>query len=191
MDFSATYLIAVPITTFCYGKSYTFSYSDLCFGILEVHYIFRLYHVWHGTGIWNKFFSVMVLIWCFRDKKFIVDYVFCEIFCSLFFWLFPLVEILFFAIFHISIIAFLFIVFILVVPWFLFLDSPTTVFLGMSGFFTVMTFWYVFTFSMPALFLLVHVPPTSRAGNLVLVFYIEGFFIFSWSSWSWLFVHLV
>ena len=50
---------------------------------------------------------------------------------------------------------------------------------------------YVCNLFMPAVFFLVLVYPAIHAGTLVLDFYIDGFFIFFWSSWSWLFVHLV
>ena len=133
----------------------------------------------------------MFLVWCFRHKKFIVDYVFCDVFCILFFRLFLLVVILFFVIVHFVIIAFLLFILVLVDICFFFPEYLPTIFLDISRFVAVFTFWYVRTFFIPVVFFLVTIFPESRAGTLVLGFYIEVFSIFYWSSWSWLFVHLV
>ena len=70
-------------------------------------------------------------------------------------------------------------------------DSLPTVFLEMSRFFTVMKSWYLHTFFVTEVLSLVSVSPASCAGTLVLVFYVEGFLIFSWISWYWLFVRSV
>ena len=86
---------------------------------------------------------------------------------------------------------FIFIHFILVVPWFFFPGFIATVFLDVYGFVTVVIFCYVCTFHMPKVLWIVPLFPISCAGTLVLRFYGMGFFIFSWHFWSWLFVHLV
>ena len=174
MEFPATSMIAVPITKFFFGKCSTVSFSGSCFGVLEVwHVFFRFYYLWCSTQIHNKFFSVRVLFLRFCDKQFVVDYIFCDVVCRLFFGLFLPVEIYFFVIGHVSIITFLLIIFVLVVPWFFIVDNIVSVFLGVSGFVTVVTFWCVCTFSVPAVLWLVPIFPASRAGTLVLGFYVH------------------
>ena len=130
--------------------------------------------MWHGTGIRDNYFPVMLLVWCFRNKYFVVAYVFYDVVCR-FFRLFLLVSIFFFVVVHFAIIAFLLVVFVLVVLWFFFPNSLPEVFLYIYGFVAVMTFWYVFTFFMPELFSLVPVYPARCAGTLILGFYVERF----------------
>ena len=60
--------------------------------------------------------------------------------------LFLLVAILFFVVVRFSIIAFLLIILVLVVPLFFFISYLVSVFVEMSGFYTVIKFWYVCTF---------------------------------------------
>ena len=84
---------------------------------------------------------------------------------------------------HFTIVAFLLVIFLLVDIFLFFLDYLPTVFLYMYGFVVAMKLWCVCTFFIPTVFL-VPVFPVSCAGTLVLVFNVEGFFVFSWSSWS-------
>ena len=173
----------MPIGKFFPGKRSTVSCGDSCFHVLEVrHGFFQVYYMWCDTRIHDKCFAFMLLAWCFINKYFIVDYVFCDVVCILFSRLFLLVAILFFLIVQISIIAFILVIFVLVVLWFFFPDSLPTVFIYMSSFVAVMKFCYVCNLFMPELFSFVTVFPTSRAGTLILEFYVEGFFIFSWKS---------
>ena len=185
-------MIATPIALFLPGKSSTVSYSDSCFIVVEVlHVFFWVYHMWGGIGIHNECFTVMLLVWCFHDKEFIVDYVFCDVVCIFFFRLLPLLATIFFLIFHFAIISFILVILFLVVIQCLFPEYLPTVFLDIFGYFKVMAFWYVFNFFMVGVFSLVTVSSASCTGTLVLIFYIKGLFIFSWSSWFWLFVHSV
>ena len=86
----------MPVATFCPDKCSTVSYSDSCFGVLEIcHVFFKVYHVWIGTGICNTFLAVIVLVWHFRHKQFVIYYIFCDVVCRLFFVLLLLVEFLF------------------------------------------------------------------------------------------------
>ena len=133
----------------------------------------------------------MLLVCYFCDKQFIVDYIFCDIVWWLFFRLFLPVSIFFLVIFHLSIIAFLIVIFVIVALWFFFSRSLPIVFIGMSRFVAVMKFWYVCIFFMPEVVSLVSAFTASCIGTLVLGLYLEGFFIFYWSSWTWLFVRSV
>ena len=160
--------------------------------VLEVCCVFfSVYHMWRGTVIHDKRFTVMVLVWCFCNKYFVVYYVLCDVFCRIFFHLFFACSNPFFVIFHFEIIWFLIVIFVLVVFLFLLPGSLLAVFLDMSGFVTVIPFWYVFTIFMPELFSFVTVFTASCASTLLLGFYVEGFLIFSRSSWFWFFIHLV
>ena len=79
---------------------------------------------------------------------------------------------------HFAMISFPLVMFILVV---ILLFSPgffLAVFLDMSVFVAVMIFWYVYTFFMLSVFYFVTISPTACAGDLVLVFYVEEFFVF-------------
>ena len=133
----------------------------------------------------------MLLVWCFTNEYFVVDYVFYNVVYRLYFLLFLFVAILFFVIFHFAIIAFILVIFVLIVIWFFFPDSITTYFLVMFWLIAVMAFWYIHTLFMTTVLSLVPIFPTSLAGTLILIFYIEGVFIFSWTSCYWLFDHLV
>ena len=85
MEFSVTSLITMPVTTFCPSQSSTVSYVESYFGVLEACTIlFWGFCVWHGTIIRDKCFSVMVLVWFFCDKPFVIDYIFCEVVCIYF-----------------------------------------------------------------------------------------------------------
>ena len=108
--------------------------------------------MWRGTGIRDDFFVVMLLIQCFWNKYFVVDYIFCYVFFRLFFRLFIIVSIFLSVIVHISIIVFVLLIFLIFVPWFFFTDSLLKVFLDMSMFVAVMISLYVHTFFMTALF---------------------------------------
>ena len=148
MEFSVTSMIAIPISTFCSVKSYNISYGDSCFGVIEVcHTFFWVYHVWCGTGIRDKYVSVVLLVWCFCNKQFFVNYIFCDVFCRLFFGLFLLVAILFFFIRNFVIISFLLGTFIPVVCWFSsFFSSDSLSWHGQV--LIIIKFWYVYTLSM-------------------------------------------
>ena len=127
------------------------------------------------TRIRDKCFAVMLLFWCFHDKYFFVNYAFCDMICRFFFGFFLPVKILYFVIVNFEIIFFLLVISGIVVPWFFFPDSLPTVFLDMSRFVAVMKFWYVCTLFMSAVFYHFPVYPSSRAGTLVLGFYVERF----------------
>ena len=99
------------------------------------------FYMWRVIGICNTCFSVMLLVWCIWDKQFVVDYVFCDVVCGLFFCLFLLVAIILFVIVHFAMIAFLLDVFVHVVPLFFFPGFLLTFFLDMSGFVIVMAFY--------------------------------------------------
>ena len=153
MDFSFTYLVSVPVAMFFSGNSYTVSYGDSCFIILEVcHIFFRVYHMWHGNGICHNIFFVMLLVWCLHNKQFVVDYVFCDVVCIFFFLLFLLVKIILLVIFNFGIIEFPLVIFFLVFPIFSFLDYLLTVFLDLSGFIAVIKFCFLCNFFMPEVF---------------------------------------
>ena len=147
--------------------------------------------MWCGTGIRDKDFAIMLLVWCFWNKYFIVDYVFSDIICRFLSRFLIIMEILFFAIIPFSIITFLLFIFVLVVLWFLFPDYFLTVFLEMYRFVVVITFLYVCTFFMLEVFSFVPIFHGSCAGNFVLGFYVKEFFIFSWGFCLWSFVHSV
>ena len=100
-------------------------------------------------------------------------------------------RIILFVIFDFWIIAFIIVIFVLVVPLFFSLDYLLTVFIDLSGFVVVMKYWFVCTCFTPALFSLVPMFTASCASTLVLLLYVKGFVIFSWIYWYWLFVHLV
>ena len=111
-------LIAVPITTFFTFNIFTLSYGDSCFwSFWGLSYFLLILPcvTWH-RNLWY-IFAFTVLIWHFCDKSFVVDYVFCDVVCILFSSLFLLVATHFFVFFHIEIIEFIFIVFVLVVLW--------------------------------------------------------------------------
>ena len=176
IDFPVTPLVAVIAVIFFHSKSPTFSYGDSCFWILEVcHFFFKVYYMWRGTGIRDKCFAAMMLVWRFCDKYFVVYYVLCDVVCRLFFRLFLHVAILFFVIVHFEIIVFLLVIFVFVVLLFFLSDYLPTVFIDMSRFVAAMSFWYIPTFFMPAVFFLVTVFPAWCAGTLVLGFYVDGF----------------
>ena len=124
MEFFFMYPIATPIITCCDDKCTTVSYGDSCFGVLEFHQIiFWVYHVWRGTRIHNKWFTVIVFVWCFCNNQFVVDYIFCDAVCRLSFEWFIIVAFVFLLIGNFSIIAFIIIIFVLFVtlkfvPWF-------------------------------------------------------------------------
>ena len=121
-------LIAAPITTSCDCKSFTVSYGDSCFGVFEFHQIlFWGYHLWRGTDIHKKCFTVIVFVWCFYNRHFVDYYIFCEVVCRLVVALCILVVIMFVLIVIFAIIAFIIIIFVLFVflifvPW-LYCDS--------------------------------------------------------------------
>ena len=135
--------------------------------------------------------SLSWLFWRFCSKYFLVDCIFCDVVCRLFFHLFLLLEIFFFVIGNFKTPIFVFIIFVLLVPWVFFRDHIVAVFLEMSRFVTVMTLWYVRTFYMTSFLWLVPISNASCADTFVLVFCVKGFFIFSWRSWYWFLVHLV
>ena len=122
------------------------------------------------------------LIFC--DKQFVLYYVFFDVVCRFHFRIFLLVEILFFVIGNFVINVFLLVIFMLVVIWFSLSDYLLTVFTNMSGFVTVMTCRYVCTLFMSAVLSIVPESPSSRVVTLVLGFYVEVIFIFSWIYWS-------
>ena len=69
VELSIIYMIAVSIVTIWPGKSSNVSYGDLCLNILEVWYFFFwFYHMWRVTGIFDRCFSLMHLVWCFCDN---------------------------------------------------------------------------------------------------------------------------
>ena len=144
----------------------------IMFGVLEIcHILFQVYHVWRLTVRHDKCFAVIVWVWCFHNKNFIVGYIFCGFVCKFYFGLFLLVAILFFVLVQFLIISFLIIFFVLVLTWYVFLSYIFTVFLEISWFVEVLTFWYVHTFYMPEVLWLVATFPASRACTLVLGFY--------------------
>ena len=121
-------LIAAPITTSCDCKSFTVSYGDSCFGVFEFHQIlFWGYHLWRGTDIRKKCFTVIVFVWYFYNRHFVDYYILCEVVCRLVVALCILVVIMFvligiFAIIAFIIIIFVLFVFLIFVPW-LYCDS--------------------------------------------------------------------
>ena len=147
----------------------------MCLHPWGLSYFCRVYHMWRVTGIQDKFFAVMLLVWSF----------FRWIVCHRlhFMWrclriLFPpfiFVAILFFIIFHFAITSFIFVIFVLVVLWIFSPDYLLTVFIDMSKFVAVTICWYVCTFFMTAVFSLVPVSTSSCTGTLVLRFYVKGF----------------
>ena len=53
----------MAIAMFCAGKSTTLFCCNLCFSVLEVYQVFfRVYHMWCGTRIRDKYFSVVLLV---------------------------------------------------------------------------------------------------------------------------------
>ena len=133
----------------------------------------------------------MLLVWFFHNKPCVVDYVLCGTVCVFFYRLFLIAAILFFVMVHFLIIAFNLVIFVPVVLLFILPDYLLTVFLDISRFVLVMTFWYIHTFCISEIFPLVPVSPASHARILILGFYVERFFISSWIYLSWLFVHSV
>ena len=139
---SVTYLVSVPISMFCPGTSSTVSYGDLCFIILEVRHIFlQFYNMWRGKGICDNIFSVMLLVWCFCNKRFVIDYVLCDFVCIVFLRLFLHVEIILFVSLYFWIMAFLLVIFVLVVPIFSSFILFQPYFLTCLGLFQKLIFW--------------------------------------------------
>ena len=191
MEFSVTSIVSMPISTLLPGKSSTVSYGYSYFSVLEVrHVLFRVYYMWRVTRIRDKCFAVMLLVLFFHDKSFSYITSSMMLFSDYFPPFYPCSNpcIRHFSFFNNWIYSY----YICSCCYFiLLLDSILTVFLDMSGFLSWMTFWYVSTLFMTELFSLVPIFSTSCAGNVLLVFYVKRFFIFSWSSLSWFFVHLV
>ena len=93
--------------------------------------------------------------------------------------LFLLVAILIFVVVHLSIIEFILVIFVIVALLFLLPGYLLEFFIDMSGFVAVIKFCYLHTFFMPAVFYFVPIFPESRAGTLVLRFYVVVFFTLS------------
>ena len=57
------FLVTVPISTCFPRKSYTVSYGESCFIVLDVcYFFFQVYHMYPGTVIHDKFLAVMLLV---------------------------------------------------------------------------------------------------------------------------------
>ena len=130
----------------------------------------------------------MLLVWCFCNKYFIVDQVFSDVVCILFFRFLLIIAILFFVIIWFAIITFLLVILVLVFLCSFFPEYFPEVSLEMSRFVAVMTLWYICTYFMPALFSFVPLFPASCAGTFIFRFYIKWLFIFSWGFCFLLFV---
>ena len=162
------YLIDVPTTTFTPDKCSNVSYSDTCFGFLEVCQNFlKVYHVWYGTGIRNTCFSIMLLFLRLHDKQFIVDYIFCDVFADYFSALFSFRDnflcdcsycnnwIYFFCLHYCCYFIF--------IPWF----SSENISWNIP-FSTVMKFWYVCTLFIPEVLWIVPLSPASSSVTFIL-----------------------
>ena len=181
----------MPTAMFCPSKISNVSYNELCCFVIEVcHVFFWVYQMWCGTWIHDKNFFVMLLVWCFCDKQFIIYNVFYDFVFGSFSCHFFLVAILFFMIGHFAIM--LFSCYICSCCSLRFLSWYSSESLSLD-------FWVCCSYEVLVCLRLLYdnsisfvpVSLVISAGTLVLVFYVEGFFSFSWSSLSWLFVHLV
>ena len=66
------------IATFCPVNCSTISYGDSFFDTIEVcHIFFWFYYMWRGTGICDKCFSVILLVWCFSINS--SSYIICSV----------------------------------------------------------------------------------------------------------------